>query len=74
MPKDPDTLAFYSKSADVAPGKGVHEHVTDPAAYTLLARAPHWRRVPSGQDRACGHPQPSTLARFGHLERIRSQL
>lgn len=43
-----DSLVFYSKSADVKPGKGVHECVRDPAAYAGLGQ--HWRRRLSNFD------------------------
>lgn len=42
----PDTLVFYSKSADSpAPGKGVHENVGDPSEYTELKKIVGWRKV-----------------------------
>lgn len=40
-----DRLYFFSGSKDVYPGKGVHEHVDDPGAYTELSKIKHWRRV-----------------------------
>ena len=47
-----DQFVFYSKSADVRPGKGAHEHVDDPAAYRALAGVPHWRKMLSNFDAA----------------------
>ena len=38
-----DKLYFYSKSKDVAPGKGVNEVVNDD--YVELAKVKNWRRV-----------------------------
>ena len=40
-----DVLAFYSKSADVRPGRGVHERVADFENYRALASIPNWRKV-----------------------------
>jgi hypothetical protein len=40
-----DRLYFYSGSADVPPGQGVHERVADPARYAALAGVRHWRRM-----------------------------
>jgi len=45
-----DVLAFYSGSADVAPGAGVHERVSDKSVYAALAAIPHWRRRLSNFD------------------------
>jgi len=47
-----DQFVFYSKSADVRPGKGAHEHVDDPAAYRALAAVPNWRKMLSNFDAA----------------------
>lgn len=41
----PDKLAFFSKSRDVPPGKGVSEVVGDPHEYAALARIPRWRQT-----------------------------
>jgi ribA/ribD-fused uncharacterized protein len=40
-----DRLYFFSNSADVAPGQGVHEQVADTGRYTVLSDIPHWRRM-----------------------------
>ncbi|KAL4854657.1 hypothetical protein ACK3TF_004589 [Chlorella vulgaris] len=40
-----DVFVFHSKSANTAPGKGVHERVVDRARYASLARVDNWRRV-----------------------------
>ena len=40
-----DKLVFYSKSRDVAPGKGANESVRDVAAYAELSRIKNWRKV-----------------------------
>lgn len=40
-----DSLYFYSKSKDAAPGKGAREQVADPKAYAELAGIPDWRKV-----------------------------
>lgn len=40
-----DKLFFYSKSRDVAPGKGANESVTDARSYQDLASFPGWRRI-----------------------------
>ena len=40
-----DRLYFFSGSADLPPGRGVHERVADPACYAELAGVPHWRRM-----------------------------
>lgn len=40
-----DRLFFYNASADVAPGRGVHEHVADKDIYATLAKIPNWRKV-----------------------------
>lgn len=41
----PDKLYFYSKSRDVAPGRGTNEHVEDPDEYTTLEQIPDWRKI-----------------------------
>lgn len=40
-----DRLYFFSGSADLPPGHGVHEGVADPARYAPLAGVRHWRRM-----------------------------
>jgi hypothetical protein len=40
-----DRLYFYSGSADLPPGQGVHERVVDTARYVALASVRHWRRM-----------------------------
>jgi ribA/ribD-fused uncharacterized protein len=40
-----DRLYFYSGSADLPPGEGVHEVVAEAAAYRELAQVAHWRRM-----------------------------
>ena len=40
-----DRLFFYNASANVAPGRGVHEHVADKDIYATLAKIPNWRKV-----------------------------
>jgi ribA/ribD-fused uncharacterized protein len=40
-----DRLHFFSNSADVPPGQGVHERVADPGRYAALAGVRHWRRM-----------------------------
>ncbi len=40
-----DRLYFFSGSADLPPGHGVHEQVADPARYAALAGVRHWRRM-----------------------------
>lgn len=40
-----DRLFFYSGSADVAPGRGVHERVAETARYAALGARPGWRRM-----------------------------
>jgi ribA/ribD-fused uncharacterized protein len=40
-----DRLYFFSGSADLPPGQGVHEQVADPARYAVLAGVRHWRRM-----------------------------
>jgi hypothetical protein len=45
-----DIFVFMSKSADVKPGKGKHEHVKDKFAYTELAKIPKWRTMFSNFD------------------------
>jgi ribA/ribD-fused uncharacterized protein len=45
MSQPTDIFFFHSKSARALPGKGVHETVTDPAAYTTLKNNPRWREA-----------------------------
>jgi len=45
-----DVFVFMSKSADVKPGKGKHEHVKDKFAYTELSKVPKWRTMFSNFD------------------------
>jgi ribA/ribD-fused uncharacterized protein len=40
-----DKLQFYSKSRDVAPGKGAGEQVANPAVYDGLNRHKDWRKT-----------------------------
>ena len=40
-----DRLYFFSGSADLPPGQGVHEGVADPGRYAALAGVRHWRRM-----------------------------
>src|SRR5256885_4344109 len=40
-----DRLYFFSSSADLPPGHGVHERVVDDARYAALAGVRHWRRM-----------------------------
>lgn len=40
-----DRLYFFSGSADLPPGQGVHERVTDPACYAALAGVRQWRQM-----------------------------
>ncbi len=40
-----DNLFFYSKSKDVAPGKGANEQVAVPSSYSNLSGVKHWRQV-----------------------------
>lgn len=40
-----DTIFFYSKSRDVAPGRGANERIRDPSKYHQLSTYPNWRRV-----------------------------
>jgi len=40
-----DRLYFFSGSADLPPGRGVHERVADMARYAALAGVRHWRRM-----------------------------
>jgi ribA/ribD-fused uncharacterized protein len=40
-----DRLYFFSGSADLPPGQGVHERAADPSRYAVLAGVPHWRRM-----------------------------
>lgn len=46
----PDVLVFYSKSADVPPGKGVHEHIAQESDYVELNAVPDWRKRLSNFD------------------------
>lgn len=39
-----DKIVFRSNSADKAPGKGIHEYVADPKAYTALRAIKDFRR------------------------------
>ena len=48
--RQPDILIFYSKSADVAPGKGVHERVARDSDYVELKAIPDWRKRLSNFD------------------------
>jgi ribA/ribD-fused uncharacterized protein len=45
MTKVEDRLYFFSGSADLPVGRGVHEQVADTAHYSELARVRHWRRM-----------------------------
>ena len=40
-----DRLYFFSGSADLPPGAGVHERAADAAPYAELAEVRHWRRM-----------------------------
>jgi ribA/ribD-fused uncharacterized protein len=40
-----DRLYFFSGSADLPPGQGVHERVADASRYAVLAGVRHWRRM-----------------------------
>lgn len=40
-----DRLYFYSKSKDVAPGKGANEYVENPTEYSHLSTFKDWRKV-----------------------------
>jgi predicted NAD-dependent protein-ADP-ribosyltransferase YbiA (DUF1768 family) len=40
-----DRLYFFSGSADLPPGQGVHERVAHAARYAALASVRHWRRM-----------------------------
>lgn len=40
-----DCLYFFSGSADLPPGQGVHERVADAACYNALVGVRHWRRM-----------------------------
>ena len=40
-----DRLSFFSGSADLPVGQGVHERVTDATGYHGLAGVRHWRRM-----------------------------
>jgi ribA/ribD-fused uncharacterized protein len=40
-----DRLYFFSGSADLPPGQGVHERVAEPGRYTTLTGVKHWRRM-----------------------------
>ena len=44
-PPPSDILVFYSKSANVKPGKGAHESVSVASQYAHLMDHDHWRRV-----------------------------
>jgi hypothetical protein len=48
--EEEDVFVFMSKSADVKPGKGKHEHVKDKFAYTELSKVPNWRKMFSNFD------------------------
>jgi hypothetical protein len=48
--EEEDVFVFMSKSADVKPGKGKHEHVKDKFAYTELSKIPNWRKMFSNFD------------------------
>jgi hypothetical protein len=48
-----DKLVFKSTSADKKPGKGIHESVADPSAYSDLARIKDFRRYLSNFDSSC---------------------
>ena len=48
--RERDVLVFYSGSADVAPGKGVHERVTRPTDYAELTAIKDWRKKLSNFD------------------------
>ena len=39
-----DVLFYFSKSKDVAPGKGVNERVENPRVYTSLSKVKDWRK------------------------------
>jgi predicted NAD-dependent protein-ADP-ribosyltransferase YbiA (DUF1768 family) len=41
----PDTLFFFSKSADKPVGKGTNEHVSNPQDYMQLGQITHWRKI-----------------------------
>jgi predicted NAD-dependent protein-ADP-ribosyltransferase YbiA (DUF1768 family) len=41
----PDKLFYYSKSRDLAPGKGVNEYVEDPSQYKILSKVKDWRKI-----------------------------
>jgi len=40
-----DKLCFYSGSADVCAGRGVHEYVKDVSNYRELNKIKHWRKI-----------------------------
>lgn len=40
-----DRLYFFSGSADLPPGQGVHERLADAGHYAALAGVRHWRRM-----------------------------
>ncbi len=40
-----DRLFFFSGSADLPPGRGVHERIADMTRYAALADVRHWRRM-----------------------------
>ena len=42
---NPDTLYFFSGSADKPPGKGINEHINDPKKYKELENIKNWRKV-----------------------------
>lgn len=44
-----DRLAYHSKSRDVAPGKGVREHLNNRPIYDGLVKITNWRRFLSPQ-------------------------
>ena len=48
-----DKIVFKSTSANKAPGKGVHESVADPSAYSDLARIKDFRKYLSNFDTSC---------------------
>lgn len=45
MLRSPDRLYYFSGSADVGPGSGANEYVSNPRDYLALSRVPHWRRT-----------------------------
>jgi len=40
-----DSFQFFTSSADVAPGKGVGESISNPELYAPLKKIPGWRRI-----------------------------